>query len=54
MALALKKFKSLLPTDQSQESNIKRHAMWEKWDTNLHGFLKLTDIEDGLNRQFDF
>lgn len=54
MATTLRKFKSLLPADQSQQSNSQRNSMWEKWDTNLHGFLKLSDIEDGLNRQFDF
>lgn len=54
MATTLQKFRSLLPVDQSQESNSKRSSVWEKWDTNQHGFMKLAEIEDGLLRLFDF
>jgi hypothetical protein len=45
---SLEKLRKILPGGQSQDANNKRNLVWEKWDTNLYGFLNITDIEEGI------
>ena len=53
MAALLEKLRKILPGDQSQDANNKRNVVWEKWDTNLYGFLNISDIEEGIKHLLD-
>lgn len=45
MSINLDKLGQLLPFGDSRWSRMQRDLIWEKWDTNLNGFLSLEEIE---------